>query len=491
MFNLTLRDYQEAGVADIRAVYSSGKRAVLYVLPTGGGKTVLFTYITHHAEKKGNRVYILVHRQELLKQTSDSLDALGVEHGLIAPGFPMTGDRVQVASVQTLVRRIDKVPRPTLLIVDEAHHASAASWAKVIEYYEPALLGVTATPCRLDGKGLGVDHGGYFEDLVAGPNIKQLIAEGYLTRPVAYAPPTGFDLSAVKSRFGDYNQKDLAEAMDKPTITGSAVEHYAKLCPGVPAIAFCVSVAHAEHVAAEFRAAGFRAASVDGTMNDGQRKGLITALGRGNLDVLASCDIVSEGTDIPIVGAAILLRPTQSLSLYIQQGGRALRPVYAPGYDLKTVDGRLAAIAASNKKAAIILDHVGNCLRHGLLDDHREWTLDGKPPKKGGPREVEETLNVKQCPKCFAVHDKAPACPLCGHVYEITDAVPEQVEGELQEVSPEEIAAIRADRRRKQGAAQTLEELKEFGKQMGYKPGWARRVYDSRQAKQSRGQYER
>lgn len=483
MLSIKLRDYQDLAVEALRSSFRAGRKAVLLVLPTGGGKTIIFSYITSHAAAKGNRVYILVHRQELLKQASDSLDSLGVEHGLIAPGYPMTGDRVQVASVQTLVRRLDKVPRPTLLVIDEAHHASATSWAKVIEHYKPALLGVTATPCRLDGKGLGVDSGGYFEDMVGGPNMRELIDNGYLTRPVVYAPPGRLDLSTVKSRFGDFKQKDLAEAMDKPTITGSAVEHYRKLCPGAPAIAFCVSVAHAEHVAAEFRAAGFRAASVDGTTPEGERKGLITALGRGNLDVLASCDIISEGTDIPVVGAAILLRPTQSLSLYIQQGGRALRPVYAKGYDLSTKEGRLAAIAASDKKAAIILDHVGNCLRHGMLDEEREWSLDGKPPRKGGFKEAEESLNVKQCPKCFAVHDKQPECPLCGHVYDIEDPVPEQVAGELQEVTPEEIAAIKADRRRKQGAAKTLEELKEFGRSMGYKPGWAAKVHASRQGK--------
>jgi superfamily II DNA or RNA helicase len=486
MFNLRLRDYQESGVSGIRATFAAAIKSVLFVLPTGGGKTVIFTYITSHAEKKGNRVYILVHRQELLTQTSNSLDALGVEHGLIAPGFPRTGDRIQIASVQTLIRRIGRVPRPDLLIIDEAHHANAASWAKIIDHFDGVpLIGVTATPCRLDGKGLGVESGGYFEKMVTGPNIKQLIEDGYLARPIVYAPPTGLDLSGVKSRFGDYKQKDLAAAMDKPTITGSAVEHYSKICPGAPAIAFCVSVAHAEHVAAEFRAAGYRAASVDGSMGDGQRKGLITALGRGNLDVLASCDIISEGTDIPVVTAAILLRPTQSLSLYIQQGGRALRPVYAPGHDLRTKGGRLCAIAASSKKFAIILDHVGNCLRHGLLDEDREWTLDGKPPARSGTKEFEAVVNVKQCPKCFAVHDKQPSCPLCGFVYEVADAVPEQVEGELQEVTPEEIAAIKEDRRRRQGAAKTLEELKAFGKEMGYKPGWAPKVWASRQGKSS------
>ncbi len=466
MPEIKLRGYQERDVQILRQRYAQGLTAPLYVLSTGGGKTFVFSYIAMNAAGKGNRVLILVHRQELLRQSSESLDSLGVDHGLIAPKHSQTYDMVQVASVQTIVRRLDRIHKPDLIIVDEAHHAAAGSWRKIIEYFpDVPILGVTATPYRLDGKGLGVESGGYFDCMVQGPSISELIAGGYLSKPRVYAPPTDLILDDVKTRMGDYARDDLAKAVDKPKITGSAVEHYKRICPGKPAIAFCVSVAHAEHVAQDFKSAGFRAESIDGAMDDGRRKSLITALGRGNLDVLCSCEIVSEGTDIPVVTAAILLRPTQSLSLYLQQVGRALRPY--PG-----------------KKNAIILDHVGNCLRHGLPDDDREWRLDGDPTKKrGAGKKAEQSIRVQQCPKCFAVHPPGPKCHQCGHVYTSDELIPDVAEGELEEITPEELARIKKDRNKKIGRARTLEELRQVGKELGYKPGWAWHKHQQRKGK--------
>lgn len=358
---MELRPYQVQAVAELRDCYRRGARAPLYQLPTGGGKTVVFCHISEGATKRGKSVWIVVHRQELLYQCSRALEGLGVMHGLIAPGFTPGIEHVQVASVQTLVKRLDsgRAAPPDLIVLDEAHHATAGSWRKIIEACPNSrLLGVTATPVRLDGQGLGVAGGGVFDALVSGPTIPELIAQGFLSPPVVYAPPTQLDLSGVRMVGGDYAQGEIGRRMDKPTITGDVVAHYRRICNGAPAIAFCASVEHAKHVAADFRGAGFRAESLDGKMPDGQRKTLIDELGRGHLNVLTSCDIVSEGTDIPVVMAAILLRPTASMGLYLQQVGRALRP--APG-----------------KTRAVILDHVGNCLRHGLPDEDREWSLAG------------------------------------------------------------------------------------------------------------------
>ena len=482
--NITLRDYQDRDVKALRHKYAAKLKAPLYVLSTGGGKTVIFCFIADQAAKRGNRVLVLVHRQELLNQTSGSLDGFGVDHGLIAPNRHQTYDRVQVASVQTLVRRLGKMTwKPGLIIVDEAHHAAAGSWNKIIDHFAGVpLLGVTATPHRLDGKGLGTEAGGHFDCMVEGPSIRELIERGYLCRPRVYAPPTDLILDNVKNRMGDYARNDLEKAVDKPKITGSAVEHYMRICPGKPAIAFCVSVAHAEHVAEEFKAAGFKAASIDGSMDDNTRKGLINALARGGVDVLTSCEIISEGTDIPVVTAAILLRPTKSLTLYLQQVGRALRPVYPVGADLSDDAGRLDAIARSVKTEAVILDHVGNCLRHGLPDEVRQWRLDGDPEQgqRGGKKKDEPGARIMTCPQCFGVHPPMPRCPQCGHAYKPDEVLPDVADGELQEVDPAELAAIKADRRKRQGQAKTLQELEEYGKQMGYKPGWAKHVYNSR-----------
>lgn len=457
---IQLRDYQQSGVDALRGCYGAGKRAPLFVLPTGGGKTVVFSHIAQNAVARGKTVCIVVHRQELLLQSSRSLTSMGVAHGLIAPGHNQTQHKVQVASVQTLARRIGKRPYNfDLLILDEGHHAAAGTWIRLIEAMPKAMiLGVTATPVRTDGQGLSA----VYDDMVIGPSMSELIAMGFLVRPVVYAPPTQLSLDGVRKRGGDYDQRQVAERMDKPTITGSAVDHYRKLCGGKPAVAFCASVEHARHVADQFRAAGFKAQSVDGQMLDTDRKRAIDGLGNGDLHVVTSCDIISEGTDIPIVSAAILLRPTQSTGLYIQQVGRALRP--APGKD-----------------RAIILDHVGNVLRHGMPDEDRDWSLDGIERRNKSANDND--MPVKQCSKCYAVFTPAPACPQCGHVEEVKARKIEVSDGVLTEITAEQAEAMRIERKREIGQARTMEALEEVAKRRGYKPGWARFIMKSRQSK--------
>ncbi|MFZ9559255.1 MAG: DEAD/DEAH box helicase [Vulcanococcus sp.] len=448
-----LRDYQQSAVDLLRGAFAQGRRAPLLVLPTGGGKTVCFCYVAEQASAKGRRALVLVHRQELLRQCSAALDRLGVQHGLIAAGCRFAPYSVQVASVQTLVRRMDRLPwQPDLIIVDEAHHAVAGSWRKVLDRYSSSrVLGVTATPVRLDGKGLT----DVFDSMVIGPTIADLTAMGFLSPTRIYAPPTKLNLKGIRTRGGDYDAKQVAEAMDAPSITGDAVEHYRRICPGVPAIAFCATVDHAKHVAEQFRAAGFRAESLDGSMDSSTRARLIDDLGCGRLNVLTSCEIVSEGTDIPVVTAAILLRPTKSEGLYLQQVGRVLRP-------------------AEGKSHAIILDHVGNVLTHGLPEEDREWSLDGTKKREG-----KKAPSVRQCPKCFAAHLPAPNCPACGHQYVGERREIQEVAGELIELDR---TMVTRQRRREQGSAQTLEQLIQLGRQRGYKNplGWAQHVYSAR-----------
>lgn len=458
---MQLRDYQEEAVTNLRHSFQNGNDNVLFVLPTGGGKTFVFCYVSRNAVQLLNNVLILVHRRELLTQASASLKSLQIDHGCIAPKLPFQYKPVQVASTQTLVNRMHRMTwRPDLIIIDEAHHLTLDStWGKIVNFYPHAKkLGVTATPCRLDGQGLGVHADGIFQDMVEGPTIAELIFKGHLTKPVVYAPPTQLDLSHVKTAMGDYAKGALADAMDKPMITGDAVKHYKKLCDGEPSIAFCASVKHAEHVAEQFRSFGYRAASLDGSMDGKLRKQLIADLGAGRLNVLTSCDIISEGTDIPIVSAAILLRPTQSESLYLQQVGRVLRKY-------------------EGKKRALILDHVGNCLRHGMPDDDREWSLDATKRSKKSKEDQEKASPIKQCEKCYTVHKPAPRCPQCGFLYQVQERQIEHVDGELQEVDPEEVKRKRIAEQKK---AKTLEELEAIARQRGYKPGWAKYVYKSR-----------
>jgi superfamily II DNA or RNA helicase len=465
---LQLRDYQQKAVADIRESFLKNSRSPLLVLPTGGGKTVVFSYIAATTAARGKRVLILVHRIELLRQTSEALRKSGVRHGLVNPKFtPDLSAPVQVASVQTIIKRLHLFKSFDLIVVDEAHHALATTWKLIIDHYSMArVLGVTATPCRADGTGLGIEAGGVFDDIIIGPQVSDLIAKGFLVKPVIYAPAERLDLSGLRTKMGDYDNAQLENLMDKPTITGDAVSHYKKLCDGVPAVAFCVSVRHAQHVAEEFRRAGYRAYHADGSLDDDVRKRILNGLGNGTVDVVTSCDLISEGTDIPAIGAAILLRPTQSLGLYLQQVGRALRP-------------------CAGKERAVILDHVGNVLTHGLPDEIREWSLEGEQRKKKKKEDKEKTIQVKQCEKCYAIHEPAPICPVCGHIYEVKKNAPQQVDGELRELSADDRLRLKKAKITEQARAQSLEELERIASQRGYKPGWARQIWASRQNKQT------
>jgi superfamily II DNA or RNA helicase len=405
---MQLRDYQQQAIDDTRLSFRNGNSAVLLVAPTGAGKTVMFAHMTSAAKARDKRVYIIVHRMELVQQVSDKLNEFGVEHGFVARGrTPDPTQLVQVCMVQTLVKRMDSIQPPDFIVVDEAHHAAAGSWRKVLnKYHEARVLGVTATPERLDGKGLKDS----FNDLVRGPEVADLINRGYLAKP-RYFAPTGFSDENIRKTAGDYNKEDLEKAVNKSTVTGDAVVHYKRHCNGLPAVVFCVTIKHAEQVAAQFCAEGFKFKVIDGTLESSERKDLVKALASGELHGLCSCEIISEGFDLPVVTAAILLRPTASMSLYLQQVGRVLRP-------------------APNKEHAIILDHVGNIHRHGLAEDYREWSLEGATWRK--KREKAKVTN-RQCPDCYCVHAPAPACPECGHQYKVEQRKLKAVDGELVE----------------------------------------------------------
>lgn len=490
---IELRDYQVALVGGIKREIAAGRRTIVGVAPTGAGKTTIFSHITTGASAKGKNVLLLAHRQELVSQGADTLARFGLRHEVIAPTNVRAAiavnhvrghgrqlidptSNVRVASVQTLSGRLEKIRWvPDIIIVDEGHHCTEGStWGKVLDHYRkvnPDLLVLlfTATPVRLDGKGLGAGHGGYADAMVIGPSIGELIERGFLCKPIVYAPPNALDLAGIRTRFGDYAKGELEQAVDKKTITGDAVEHYRKICPGEPAVAFCVSIAHAEHVAAEFKAAGFRAVAVNGSTPDAERRKILAGLGNGTVDVVTSADLIGEGVDIPAVRCAILLRPTMSLSLYIQQVGRCLRP--APG-----------------KPNAIILDHVGNSLIHGLIDEDRNelWTLEGlKKRSRKAANDNVAPLPVR-CPKCHALHRPAPKCPTCDHVYPPTTGRKlEQTDGELVQITDEMAERLRKQKKKEVGKAQSLEELERIERERKYKKGWAKHVWAARQQRRS------
>lgn len=386
---MILRPYQAKGLADIRGAFASGARRVLYVLPTGGGKTVIFVRLAEEYRPRRSidpaRTVIVAHRRELIRQASARLT---VPHGVIAPGHAQTDHLIQVGSIQTLARRLDRLPKFDQIIFDEGHHAVAGQWRALLASQPQArILGVTATPQRLDGRGLAESY----DVIVQGPSVADLIADGFLVPSRVFAPFTP-DLSGVHTLAGDYKADELAAAVDKPALTGDAVIHYGRYCPGAPAVAFCVSVQHARNVAEAFRSEGWNAVAVDGSMPTAERDAALAGLADGSVAVVTSCELISEGLDIPDISAVLMMRPTQSLAMYLQMVGRGLRP--APG-----------------KESLIVLDHAGNTHRHGLATADREWSL------AGIPKRTKTAPQVRQCPVCFAAHAPAPECPACGFSY--------------------------------------------------------------------------
>jgi superfamily II DNA or RNA helicase len=449
---ITLRDYQQTQLNQVRAEFSKGHRRVLLQAPTGAGKGAIAGYIVQSATDRSKRVMIIAHRAEILDQLSGHVKSAGIEHSWVQAGKPTNQLRtVQIASIQTLVRRVDQIIPPDLVILDESHHATSLTYKTVMAKWPLAkILGLTATPWRLDGSGLKSE----FDVMVLGPTSEWLIDNGFLARPVYYAPPKTVDVSGVKTRCGDYVSNELETLFDTPTVTGNAVEHYIRACPNEKAVAFCVSLKHSQHICDAFNASGISASTIDGEMEREQRKRIMEQFRNGQIKVLTSVDLIGEGVDVPSVGAAILLRPTKSLTLHLQQIGRALR--MSPG-----------------KERAVILDHAGNLKRHGLAETVREWTLEGQPKRKRG--EQEERIDVKQCKKCYVVF-QGGRCPNCQTAPEGREV--NAVGGQLVQLTEEDKLALKVQRKAEQRNAKSLDDLIALGKSRGYKypRQWAERL---------------
>jgi len=468
---MNLRPYQQEAVDNLRAAFKSAFRAPVLQLPTGGGKTIIFCHIAQSAAAKGNNVLILVHRRELIIQTSKALARLDLEHGVMAPGYKKNNAAIQVASVQALARRLSIIDfYPSLIIIDEAHHAVASTWDKILLHYDKAkLLGVTATPERLDGKGLE-EH---FDLLVKGPTVKFLIQNSFLSNLKVYTLPFALSRSLIKIKNKDFDLEESVQSLEDAGINGDAISEYTKRCPNKPAIVFCCNIRHAKQMADRFIKAGYKAAAlVSKGVGPLERAQMIEDLGNGNLDVITSIDIISEGTDIPVVTTAILLRPTESLTIYLQQVGRVLRP-------------------APDKEFAFIIDCVGNVQKHGMPQQDRDWSLEGTPKKDKSP-------SVFTCQSCYAVFERESSewpviCPYCGHEHWPEEKPQEKpnvvLNVDLVEVEENENITTQHDRRKLIAKAACLEDFIEIGKLMGYKPGWAHIAWKERKAKISQAEW--
>lgn len=456
---LILRDYQQSGINEIRETMRTGHKRVVYVLPTGGGKSLVVGSICKGVIDRNKRGLVMAHRQELLDQLSGALETCDVPHAMIRPGMKkLPRSSMLIGSVQTVANRLDKMPAPDFVLVDEVHHAVCPTYARILQSFPEAyVIGVTASPARTDGRGLGE----YFTGMRIGPSVAELTEQGYLVPAEVWGTPIMPDLSRVKTRMGDYATADLESAMDKPKITGDAVQHYRRIAHNKAALVFCVSIKHAHAVAADFRAAGYNFLALDGTMNYQIRREALEDLRKGDIHGICSAEIIGEGVDIPRVECVILLRPTQSLIVALQQIGRGLRPY-------------------SGKDKCIILDHAGVVNQHGLPDAPREWSLDGVPPKKKG----EKVASVRVCVRCFAAHKPAPKCPMCGYEYTSEGRTIDEVAGELVKViDPKSLTAddvMGSPSREKEYAY-----LVHLGRMRGYKDpaGWAFIIMRAREAK--------
>ena len=310
-----LRPYQQDAVCQIEDKWANGERAVLYQLPTAGGKSrIIRTIVDNHCSAK-DVIYVIAHRSTLVGQLSKELDEADIKHGIIQAGFPYVRYRTQVCSMQTLIRRLDKLPEASIIIVDESHHIANNSYTKIMEKWPNAnILGVTATPSRPDGRGLDK----IFTSLILGPTMKELIANGFLSDYEYFAPEKSASMDGVHLKMGDYVQAEALEVVDKKFITGDAIEHYRKYADHKPAICSCISIEHSEHVAASFRAAGYKALSVNSHMKKLEVSAAIEGLRNGTVEILTQCEMLGEGVDVPAATVLIGLRPTNSLVIYLQ-----------------------------------------------------------------------------------------------------------------------------------------------------------------------------
>lgn len=454
MMPIVLRDYQLVDINRLRDLFRRGAKAPIYQLSTGGGKTVVFAHIVLGALAKNTRTLIVCHRRELIRQASAKLADLGVPHGIIAAGQDRDHDAtVLVASIQTIANRLDKIPQFGLIVIDEAHHAVAKSWAKLLASQPNAkLLGVTATPARLDGRGLGKTAGGFFDAILTGPAMQELVDQGYLAATRVLVPRARIDTRGIRTLAGDYNEHELEGRATG--VTGDCVTEFGKLraeTPTLTAMAFCVTVKHAELVRDAFQKAGYRAACVHGTQNKVTRDAAIQGLQNGAVEVLTSCEIISEGLDVPSVGCVILLRPTKSLTMALQQIGRGMRPK-AGGASL------------------VVLDHACNCLQHGLPTEPREWTLNGVAKRDPAKRSTWE------CPECQCLNPlRERTCAHCGFIRPAPAgkprALPAPDDGEMAELHAM-VRVTQLSYRQLMKTQRSEAELHAYARAHNYKPGW-------------------
>lgn len=427
---MELRQYQINVISDAREAFKQGYRSICIVLPCRAGKSVIAANIAKASTDKENRVLFIVHRKELCAQIEQTFKQCGVNMWLCTVGM-----------VQTITRRLDKMQPPDLIITDEFHHGISRSYRNIYDRYPRAYkLGFTATPIRLKEKGLGE----ICEKLIVGVEAQWLIENNFMS-DYDYFNNKLVSTDGLHTVAGDYNKKEIDTLMDDKVVFVGAVENYLKYANGKAAIVYCTDVANSKSTADEFTAAGISAGYINGSQSTMERQRAMLDFKLGRIKILTSCEVISEGIDIADCECCILLRPTKSLSLFIQQSMRCL--TYKPG------------------KRAVILDLVGNYSLHGTPTQSRSWTLDGIEKNK---------ILTRECEECFFVYPKKERiCPKCGHIPTATQRSFEKEEAEKEKIQAQLEAIDKSVRvLANYWDCKTWEEMCAFRKKKGYKWGW-------------------
>jgi DNA repair protein RadD len=443
-----LRPYQEQAVTEIE-----GCRKPLLVAPTGSGKTVISSAVIERCPNEF--VLFLAHRRELITQSKDKLSDVGVSAGIIMAGVDADAmRRVQVASVQTLhsrsIRRDEELPPAGLVIVDEAHHCPAATYQAILERFpDSQILGMTATPCRRDGRGLG----SLFDSLIECPQVEELIKLGHLVGTKVYAPSTP-NLKGIATAQGDYVVSQLAARVNTDKLVGDIVSHWLRLGERRKTVVFATNVAHSIHLKEEFGKAGVKAEHIDGKTPKDLRDDILARLSAGDLELVTNCQVLTEGWDMPDLGCIVLARPTKSMGLYRQMVGRGLRPI-------------------EGKSNCLVLDHAGATLQHGFVEDPMLWSLDPdtKAKNKKEACQGKPSDRIAECPACHALRVAGEACTHCGWEPKRRGEYHVCGDGELAHLQRNGVQRPEHySEHQKQGFFQ---QLKFISAGKGYKPGWA------------------
>jgi DNA repair protein RadD len=447
-----LRDYQKKAIEDIRHHFSRGKKRILLVAPTGSGKTVIASSMMQKANERSNFNLFVAHRRELVMQCSRKLGDFGLNHGVImSQKSPNMMASTQVASIQTFVSRKDRddfiKPHAQLLILDEAHRSVSGQFQELIKVYPDAfIIGLSATPIRNDGRGLG----NIYEEIVECGSIKELTQLGYLV-PNRIVAPTIPDLQKISIVNGDYEKKALTKKMNTAKLVGDIVSHYIRFGEDRPTVVFATSIAHSKHIANIFNQNGVKAGHIDSKMNELDREKQLANLNNNKIKVLCNCQILTEGWDQPKVSCVIIARPTKSYPLYLQMVGRSFR-IYP------------------NKKDTLIIDHSGCVYEHGFPEDAGNWTLSTKKPKTRD--RIKDPLPIEKqpftCVQCDTVYQPTkddPSCKNCGFIPTKKERVVLISEGRLVEMPKTKPDADDKNN--------FYAQLLYYSRQKGFKDGWA------------------